>query len=372
MRKINVGLVLAGILAAIGYGGYEYWSSRAEAGAQQQMPAPSVDVVRVGLRKINPSASFVAKIEAKDKVDLRARVTGFLQERRFTEGDFVKKGDVLFVIEKVNFEANLRSAEANHARAVANAKNAALQYERAQKLYETKDVSEARLDEMKAAFEASSADVAQMKAQVDLAQQDLQYTEIIAPMDGKIGEAVYSVGELIGPNSGDLATLVAVDPIYAVFAVSENQLGLMQEQFSSAKDVAARFILSDGRAYPESGEINFVDVALDEAMNTLKMRASFPNPKGRLIVGQYGRVVLTAMTPVDAIVLPQRAVQQDLNGKYVYIVAENKVEKRVVTTGSELPDFEVAITGGLSGGDVVVTDGFQKIMPGAAVQAVQK
>ncbi|MDD3669218.1 MAG: efflux RND transporter periplasmic adaptor subunit [Alphaproteobacteria bacterium] len=373
MRKIVVWVVFLGILAAAGYGGYGYWAGRRDAGGQKQMPPPSVNAVVAAERPINPTASFVAKIEAKDKVGLRARVTGFLHERRFTEGDFVRKGDVLFVIEKVNFEAGLRAAEANHARAAANAKNAAVQYERAQKLYKTKDVSEARLDEAQAAYEASRADVAQMKAQVDLARQNLDYTEIVAPMDGKIGEARYSVGNLIGPDSGDLATLVVVDPIYAVFAVSENQVGPMQESFARASDVVVRFVFSDGGVYPEPGTIDFVDVTLDEAMNTLKMRAAFPNPKGRLIIGQYGRAVLTARTPAKAIVLPQRAVQQDADGRYAYVVAAGgAVERRAVKTGSELPGFEIVVADGLKAGDVVVTDGFQKIMSGAVVRVVQE
>ena len=360
LKKISVSIAVLGALL-IGYGIYYSYS---KPNAIQQMPAVSVDALKVKLSEIYPESSFVSKIESQDKVALRARVQGFLQERLFKEGDLVTKGQPLFVIEKVNFEAAVREAQANVAKAEAQVKNKKAQYERAQILYKTKDVSESKLDEDEAFYTSAQASLAEAQAKLDLAQKDLEYTTIVSPMDGKIGESVYSVGSLIGPSSGELAQIVAVNPIDAVFSVSENELLSLRKNFENAGGVEVSFIMSDGAVYPEKGQINFIDVALDEAMNTLKIKASFPNPSNQLISGQYGRVVIKSNKPVKEIIIPMKAVQQDMQGTYVYVVdSENKIEKRPVVRGVEMEGFSVEIVSGLSVGDIIVTEGFQKIRP---------
>lgn len=360
LKKISVSIAVLGALL-IGYGIYYSYS---KPNAIQQMPAVSVDALKVKLSEIYPESSFVSKIESQDKVALRARVQGFLQERLFKEGDLVTKGQPLFVIEKVNFEAAVREAQANVAKAEAQVKNKKAQYERAQILYKTKDVSESKLDEDEAFYTSAQASLAEAQAKLDLAQKDLEYTTIVSPMDGKIGESVYSVGSLIGPSSGELAQIVAVNPIDAVFSVSENELLSLRKNFENGGGVEVSFIMSDGAVYPEKGQINFIDVALDEAMNTLKIKASFPNPSNQLISGQYGRVVIKSNKPVKEIIIPMKAVQQDMQGTYVYVVdSENKIEKRPVVRGVEMEGFSVEIVSGLSVGDIIVTEGFQKIRP---------
>lgn len=360
LKKISVSIAVLGALLAGGCVYYYY----SKPNAIQQMPAVSVDALKVKLSEIYPESSFVSKIESQDKVALRARVQGFLQERLFKEGDLVTKGQPLFVIEKVNFEAAVREAQANVAKAEAQVKNKKAQYERAQILYKTKDVSESKLDEDEAFYTSAQASLAEAQAKLDLAQKDLEYTTIVSPMDGKIGESVYSVGSLIGPSSGELAQIVAVNPIDAVFSVSENELLSLRKNFENGGGVEVSFIMSDGAVYPEKGQINFIDVALDEAMNTLKIKASFPNPSNQLISGQYGRVVIKSNKPVKEIIIPMKAVQQDMQGTYVYVVdSENKIEKRPVVRGVEMEGFNVEIVSGLSVGDIIVTEGFQKIRP---------
>lgn len=368
-KKVIKGIIIAAVVAGAAYWGYGMYQSSAKRGAMQ-MGAPAVSVIEVARQNVHPEVSFVAKIESMDKVGLRARVTGFLQERLFNEGDMVKEGQPLFVIEKVNFEASVREAEANYEQAQAQATNAKAQYDRTQKLFKTKDVSEARLDETKAAHMSAMAAVSQMKARLDLAKQDLDYTEITAPMSGKIGESTFSVGELIGPDSGVLAEIVKIDPIDAVFSVSENEMLSLQYQFrdQSNGNATVKFYTSDGREYPYEGRFSFIDNALDEAMNTLKLKASFPNPDGKLISGQYGRVVLTSPTTISDIVIPMKAVQRDMLGAFVYVVgAENIIEKRAIKTGTELPNFEVVVREGLNPGEKIVVEGFQKISPNIAV-----
>ncbi len=369
-RQTTKNLVIAAIVCCVAIGGYVIWRSLQP---QQALPTmtPAVNAFVIEPKGIMPEMSFVAKIESPDSVGLRARVTGFLQERLFKEGDVVQEGQPLFLIEKVNFEANVREAEANYTKAEANAQNAKAQYERTKTLFKTKDVSESRLDESKAATQSADAEVAQMKARLDLARQDLDYTVIKAPIAGKVGESKFSVGELIGPESGVLATLVSVNPMDAVFSASENQLSLLWQLFGKQEKIDVRFVDSAGKVYPEKGDISFVDVALDEAMNTLKMKASFPNPDGKLISGQYGRVILKRLTPIDQIVIPLRAVQRDMTSSYVYVITpDNKIEKRIVKTGLELPDFDVVINEGLQSGEKIVLDGFQKIAPQMQVTPV--
>ena len=378
MKNRLLGLILLVLLAVGGYTGYIGWKlggvptwadikarfQQKSAPVAAQLPPQSVDVIVATQKKITPEASFVAKIEAQNRVGLRARVTGFLQETLFNEGDIVKKGQPLFIIEPVNFEAQVRSAEANLARAKAEAVNASAQYERTQTLFKTKDVSAAKLDEVQAAKDSATAAVAQMQAALDLAKKDLEYTTIVAPMDGKIGEKTFSIGELIGPSSGVLAEIVSINPIDAVFSVSENQLLTLQEQFGNNADTEVDFITSNGKTYPHHGKIDFVDIALDEAMNTLKIKASFPNPDNHLISGQYGRVLLKANRKIDKIVIPMKAIQRNLTTAYVYIVDnENKIVKQEVQTGLELPNFDIVIESGLTGGERVVVAGFQKIAP---------
>lgn len=364
MKKLIIFLILVACCA----GGMTYYMKKTTKQTAPVAQATPVATLIATEREIYPETSFVAKIESKDKVALRARVQGFLQDRLFDEGDMVKQDQLLFTIEKANFEASVREAEANLGKAEANMKNTQAQYNRSLKLFKTKDVSEARLDDALANFEASKAEINQAKARLDLAKKDLEYTEIRAPMDGKIGEAHYSVGELIGPSSNSLAEIVRINPIEAVFSVSENQLLLLQQQFTNNGGMEVTFTLADGRQYPEPGKINFVDNALDEAMNTLKLKAQFQNTEGSLISGQYGRINLKSNTARKNLIVPQKTVLRDMLGSFVYVVKpDNTIEKRTVRTGLELPNYEIVIADGLTAGEQIVVEGFQKIRPGSTV-----
>ncbi|MBQ9089658.1 MAG: efflux RND transporter periplasmic adaptor subunit [Alphaproteobacteria bacterium] len=366
-KKILIISITAIAICSIGYWGYKYFTKNQE----QNMPIPAVEVVKVNTQDIYPQSSFVAKIESKDKVGLRARVQGFLQQRLFQEGDLVKEGQPLFIIEPVNFEASVREAQANVTKAEAQVKNAKSQFDRTKTLFKTKDVSEAKLDETQAAYHSAEASLEQAKAKLDLAKKDLEYTTIVSPMDGKIGESTYSVGELIGPASNTLAQVVRVDPIDAVFSVSENEMLNLQKNFPKSGKVAVDFIKADGTVYQQEGQIDFVDVTLDEAMNTLKIKASFPNKDGELISGQYGRIMIKSLEAKPEIVIPMKAVQQDMMGTYVYLVDNNnQIVRREVIRGTELEGFNVVIDDGLNVGDTIVTEGFQKIAPQMTVKPI--
>ena len=361
--KLKAFLIVT-ILVAVSAGGYIYFKHDKEQTAQ--MPVLAADVSVVSERDFYPEQSFVAKIEAMDRVAIRARVTGFLTKRLFTEGEQVKEGQVLFEIEKDQFTAKVRNAEAVLAKAKAAEDNALAQYKRAKDLIKTKDISEARLDEREADWNAAKAQVSQAEAELDVAELNLDYTDIRSPMDGRIGEAFYSVGSIIGPESGDLAIMVSTNPMYAVFSVSENHLLDMRRSVDVLKKrdevLDITFYFSDGVAYPFKGTFNFVDVALDNNMNTLKLRASFPNPDNELLAGQYGRVVLKSKVPLSALIIPKLAVQRDLAGNFVYIVdKDGRLGTARIETGIDVGSDRVVVKKGLAAGDKVIINNFQKI-----------
>lgn len=364
MKKSIVIILLMLVLGGVSAGAYYYVKGKKHVAAT--VPVLEVGVTSVQEQDFYPEQSFVAKIESMDRVAIRARVTGFLTKRLFTEGEEVQEGQVLFEIEKDQFAANVRNAEAMLAKAEAAEANALAQYNRAKDLIKTKDISEARLDEREADWNSTKAQVKQAEAELDVAKLNLDYTDIRAPMNGRIGETLYSVGSIIGPESGDLAFMVSTNPMYAVFSVSENQLLDMRHSadlLSGGEDaVEFSFQFSDGVFYPLKGSFNFMDVALDNQMNTLKLRATFPNPDNELIAGQYGRVFLKAKTPIVALVIPKLAVQRDLAGNYVYIVdADGKLATARIKTGFDVGKDMVSVKEGLNVGDRVIVNNFQKI-----------
>ena len=369
MKKL---LVIVAIVAVL-FLGYRFYKKTLSGGDAPATVLTPVSVVKVTEQEYFPEVSFVAKIEPKEKVAILARVTGFLTKRFFAEGDYVKEGQVLFEIEKDQFEAAVRRADANVAKAKASEANAMAQYQRAKDLIKTNDISKARLDEREAEANGAEALVRQAESEAELAKLNLDYTDIRAPLSGRIGESYYSVGALISPESGVLANIVSTSPIYAVFSVPENQLLQMRHTFAADREretegVDISFIFADGEVYNHPGSLNFIDIELDQQMNTLKLRASFPNPDNGLLPGQYGRILISYKQPQKALLLPQVAVQRDLTGAFVYVVdAKNQIEKRSVTEGVELKDGAVAIESGLSVGDKIVVDNFQKIMPSMPV-----
>ncbi|MDD4519869.1 MAG: efflux RND transporter periplasmic adaptor subunit [Alphaproteobacteria bacterium] len=341
-----------------------------------QMATPQMmklKAVAVRQENIFPVFDYVAKIESKEDVALKARVQGFLEKRFFKEGSFVKKGDLLFQIEADQYESKVQQAEANVLKAKANVKNAEIQYTRSKNLYKTKNLAKSRLDDAIALFQTAKAEVSQAEALLDLAKKDLEYTKIFAPISGRIGKSTYSDGELISPSSGMLARVVSVDPIYASFSVSENEITNIQEilgdnlnEYSKAE---VSFKWSNGKTYPENGKISFVDVVLDEQMNTLELRAEFPNPNHILIPGQFGRAVLKKTEPVLKNVVPQLALQQDVEGNYLYVIqSDGSLLKKRVIAGMEVG--QNIVIDGVKAGDIILLEGFQKVSPKSKISPV--
>jgi membrane fusion protein, multidrug efflux system len=337
--------------------------------------APAVTVVAVEQRDVTPSTSFTGRIEAKDKVDLRARVDGFLEQRLFTEGQDVKAGDLLMVIEKAPYQAEIENVEAAIARAQATLDLAEIERRRQAELVKKQATAQARLDEATGKSGEARADLRRQQAALTTAELNLGYTDIKAPIAGRIGRSNFSVGNFVGPQSGTLATIVSQDPMYVTFPVTQRQLLQVRKEAAAGStdptSLAIRLRLADGSLYDEAGRLNFVDVQFNAGTDTVQVRATVPNPDGLLVDGQLVNVVVETAKPQAALVIPQQAVQIDQAGRYVLKVdGDNKVQVQRITVGAELEGYYV-VTNGLAQGERVITEGLQKVRPGMVVDAAE-
>lgn len=335
-------------------------------------PKPAVGVQPAMMKGVNQTFEFIGRVQAVSKVDVRARVEGFLDEVLFREGQPVKAGDLLYRIEKVQFQAAADGASANLAAAQAEAKNAELQYNRSFQLSKSQFSAQAVVDQNKAALDTARAKIQQMQALLTQAEVNLGYTDIRSPIDGRIGRTSFTAGNLVNPASGVLATIVSQDPIYVVFPVSVRDLEIIREARRTegtglAKiDIDIRF--SDGQDYPERGVWNLTDPQVNQQTDTITMRGIIPNRDGQLIDGQYVTAVIRGRKEQPRLVIPQAALQLDQSGFYVLVVgSDHKVEQRRIETGPP-QGTDIVVTSGLSEGQNVIVEGIQKVRPGQLVE----
>jgi membrane fusion protein, multidrug efflux system len=324
---------------------------------------------------VTPSATFTGRIEAIDRVDLRARVEGYLETRQFSEGGEVKAGQLLFTIEKDTYGAAVAQAKATVSRAEASAKLAKIEVERQSELLRRQVASQQKVDEAQAKFGETQADLQRQQATLEQAQINLKYTEIYAPLAGQIGRSKYSIGNYLTPESGTLATIVSRDPMNVTFPVTQRELlALRQHAREAGVDASAvkvKLQLADGSLYGQYGKVNFVDIQVSAETDTVTVRAEVANPERLLIDGQLITAVVETATPKSALVVPQQSLQFDQTGYFVLVVdAENKVKVKPVGI-ARAPDGQVEITAGLQEGERVITEGIQKVRPEQIVQAAE-
>lgn len=339
----------------------------------QTAPPPAVTVSPVANRQVTETGDFIGRIVAIDKVDIVARVAGFIEERNFTEGQMVKADDLLFRIEQDTYKAAVDQQTANLAKAKATEVNANLQLQRSLALVKNQNVPQSTVDQNQATEDSAKADVLQAQALLEQAQINLNYTEIHSPIDGRIGRANFTKGNLVSPSSGTLATIVSQNPIYVTFQASEADVIEYRNRVATAADksphVTIHIKLPNGSIYPHAGVTNFLDVQVEADTDTVVVRAQLPNPDGLLIPGGIVGVVVERGAPHASLVVPQSAVQLDQAGHYVMVVDDaKKVELRRITTGSD-QGRDVVVTNGLKEGELVIVEGIQKVHPGQVVAA---
>jgi membrane fusion protein (multidrug efflux system) len=336
-------------------------------------PPPAVGVSTAAMKGVSRSDQFVGRIQAIGIVQVRTRVEGFLEKVLFTEGQDVKAGDILYQIEKVQYQAQVDQAKANLAAAQATAVNAQLQYNRSLQLVKNQYTPQATVDQNKAAWETAKAAVLQTQAALTQTEINLGYTDIRSPIDGRIGLTAFTTGNLVNPSSGVLTTIVSQDPIYVLFPVSQRQLEDIREsrrqQDGSLTKIQILVTLSNGKEYPLPGVWNFTDPQVDQGTDTLTMRATLPNPDRLLVDGEFVTVQIKERKEQPRLVVPQAALQVDQAGYYVLVVnADNKVEQRRVTVGPN-QGLDAVIQSGLKEGEKVIVEGVQKVRPGQLVKA---
>jgi membrane fusion protein, multidrug efflux system len=346
---------------------------QAETGAPAAAaPPPSVTVMTVKPTDVTPQAQFNGRIVAVDTVDLRARVTGFLQQREFVEGADVAAGDLLFVLEKDQYQAVVDQRQAEVASAEAKKANTAAQLARGEELVKNGNIPKSEVDLRRADDQMAAASIQEAQAALEQAKIDLGYTEIRAPLAGRIGRAAFSVGNLVAPDSGVLATIVSQDPTYVTFPVSQRQLMEYRRERGDAGPPVVRAVLPDGTLYDQPGKIDFLGVQVDQGTDTVTVRAELPNPDRMLVDGQFVGVRVEAGAPEPALTVPQAALQVDQAGPYVLVVgADDKVEARRVTLGDAAAGTSAVVKEGLKEGERVIVEGVQKVRPGMVVAATE-
>jgi membrane fusion protein (multidrug efflux system) len=342
---------------------------------------PAVGVVRAERQKITQIDEFIGRIQAVGRVALVARVSAFLEKRLFVEGSEVKKGDLLYQLEQPPFQAVFDVDKATIDQLEAQHRNAELTLERAQSLLKTPAGQQSTVDAALASERALAAQIAGAQAQLQTAQINLNYTEIRAPIDGKVTSTAVTEGNVVSPTSGTLANIVSQDPMYVNFPVSV-RAGLDLRNRYEAKGgfsaVVLKIRLPDGRIYGQNGKADYVSPTVAENTDTLTVRGVFSNPiipglpaegpaPRELFDGEFVTVLLEGVEPITVLGIPRAAVLSDQQGDYVYVVdAQNKAEIRRIQLGQSTPTTAV-VTNGLKEGEVVVSEGLQRVRPGEAV-----
>jgi membrane fusion protein (multidrug efflux system) len=339
------------------------------ASAQQPVAVP-VGTVKAERKPIAQTKDFVGRIEAVNRVQVVARVTGYLEAILFKEGELIKEGAPLYRIEKGLFQAAVEQAKGALERSKAAKILSTVQLQRTEDLLAKNAGTAVARDQALAADQQANGAIMTDEANLLTAQINLGYCDILSPIVGKVSRSAITKGNVVGPSSGTLTTIVSQDPMYVTFPVSQRELLRAQERGHQVdvRNIKVQLRFADGRDYDQPGKIDFVDVTVDRATDTVMVRAIVPNPSFGLIDGQLVRVKLEAETAEDKVVIPQSALLADQEGVYVFIVDDGKAAvKRVKAAGES--GTGVVIDSGLSGGEQVIVEGLQGVRPGVPVRA---
>lgn len=338
-----------------------------------EMPPPLVTVAKVTEQDVNPPAEYVGHVQAVQTVDLRARIEGFLEQVKFKEGSDVHAGNLLYVIEKAPYQAKVDADTARVTQTTATHTKARQYLERVRTV-RSGGVSQSDIDDAVAEELRARGELEQAKANLKRSQLDLGYTMVTAPITGRIGQTAFTRGNLVNPASGPLARIVQIDPIRVVYSISENDLDAVKMALKDAAGdkkhpmLTPRIKLSEGHVLKTAGKIDFVDNTVDPGTGTIAVWALFDNPDGILLPGQYVSVLVARSQPELMTVVPQSAVLEDHDGRYVLVVNDkNQVAVRRIETGPVV-GTNWSIKSGLTVNEKVIIEGVQKVRPGQLVK----
>ena len=373
LARTSVRLLLAGLVTT-GAGGAALGQSVSDA-------PPAVGIVEASRRPLTETSEFLGRIEAVNRVNVVARVTGFLEQRLFVEGAEIKTGDQLYRLERGPFEADLASKKAMVAQLQAMLENAELTTERARTLLGGPAGQQSTFDAAIANQRSLEAQVQAAQAQMQSSQINLDYTVISAPIDGKIGRTAVTEGNVVSPGSGVLTTIVSQNPMHVSFPVPLRQALELRERYGplgGLEAVVIRLRLPDGRMYGQSGKLNFVDNTIAQNTDTISVRGEIANPVlhaastagvtvHELTDGEFVTVMLEGVLPIEVLAIPRAAVLSDQQGSYVFTIgADNKAEQRRIQLGQSTPAI-AAVISGLAAGEKVIVEGLQRVRPGQIV-----
>jgi membrane fusion protein (multidrug efflux system) len=377
MRFKHIAVVsTALLLAACGAGGNDK-GGKGHGGPGAGMPPPEVNAMTVALQSLPETFEYVGQTAGSREVEVRARVTGILLKRNFDEGGRVKQGQSLFTIDPAQFQAAANRAEADVAAAQARLAQAKRNAARLKPLYAEQAVSQKEYDDAVSAELIGAADLKAAQARLAEARLNLEYTRVESPVSGVASRALRSEGSLVSGPDVLLTTVMQVDPIWVNFGIPDTEQARLSKEAAEGKlklprNFEVELRLADGSLYARKGKLVFADVRVSPATGTREARAEIPNPDGVLRPGQFVRVILRGATRPNAVTVPQRAVLEGPQGKFVYVVDEKgTAQPRPVEAGQWSGD-EWIISSGLKGGEQVIVDGVMKLGPGAPVKVAEK
>jgi membrane fusion protein, multidrug efflux system len=353
------------------------------AGAQTASGPPAVGVVRAERQQITQTDEFIGRIQSIGRVALVARVSAYLEKRLFVEGSEVKKGDLLYLLEQPPFQAQVDADKATVAQLEAQHTFAEQQLARSQYLIKTPAGQQQTVDQDVSNERSLAAQVASAKAQLETAEINLGYTEIRAPIDGKISATEVTEGNVVSPTTGTLANLVSQDPMYVNFPVSVRAGIDLRNRYETKggtgfNAVVLKLRLPDGRIYGQEGKLDYVSPTVAASTDTVTARGVFANPllpgvsanapaPRELFDGEFVTVLQEGVQPISVLAIPRAAVLSDQQGDYVYVVdAQNKAQRRPIQLGQSTPSTAV-VSNGLKEGELVISEGLQRIRPGEVV-----
>ncbi|MDQ1829338.1 efflux RND transporter periplasmic adaptor subunit [Massilia scottii] len=363
-RPLAAAMALAGLAALAG-------CDDANSKAQPAAPAgPPITAATVIERSVNETQEFSGRLEAVDRVDIRARVNGFITSVNFKPGSVVKKGDILFVIDPRPYQAEANRAEAAVSSARARADLAKLELARAERLLGDKAIAQREFDEKASGLKELDANVRAAQASLEAARLNLSYTNVHAPIGGRVSKAEVTTGNLVD-GTVILTSVVSSNPIYATFDGDEDTYLRVGRVAQKGATVPVKIGLANESGFPHEGKLEFVDNRLDSATGSVRMRAMFDNTDNTLVPGLFARVQLSGSdsTQAKTVLISDRAIGTDQNRKFVYVIgADSKAEYRAVTLGPSIDGLRV-VRSGVKPGEKIVVNGLQRVQPGAPVTA---